>query len=147
LKQLKPDVIVVSGTSLLSSKVVSIPSRFTLNIHGGILPCYRNVHSDFWAYYHKDYANIGSSIVYVDQGIDTGDVALQRSVKIDARDTLFSTKAKNLQLAGDLIVEALRNLENDTLDRVKQPKTKGSYYKTPRLIDWLRLVFREKTSS
>ena len=56
--------------------------KYFLNIHGGIVPNYRNVHGQFWSYYNKDYSNMGSSILHLTKGIDNGNVALMSNLDI-----------------------------------------------------------------
>ena len=69
--------------------MLSIAKRYTLNIHGGIVPKYRNVHSEFWAISKNDFKNIGTSIIHLDPGIDTGDIAIQEILEINSNDTIF----------------------------------------------------------
>ena len=140
LQSLEPDLLIVYGTSILKQEVISIAKRFTLNIHGGIVPQYRNVHSDFWAMNKRDFKNIGTSIIHLDSGIDTGDVALQESVEVSPKDTLFSIKRKNIELAARLILNAVEMVKNDTLIRTPQRKVSGGFHKTPGFMDFLRWV-------
>ena len=111
LEQQNPDYLVVMGTALLKAHIIDIPSIAVLNIHGGLVPKYRNVHSDFWAYIHDDCDNIGTSILFLDEGIDTGDIVCQASAGVHAQDGLLAAKQKNLLLAGDLIETALTRKE------------------------------------
>ena len=111
LEQQNPDYLVVMGTALLKAHIINIPSIAVLNIHGGLVPKYRNVHSDFWAYIHDDHDNIGTSILFLDEGIDTGDIVCQASAGVHAQDGLFAANQKNLLLAGELIETALTRKE------------------------------------
>ncbi len=80
LQALQPHVVVVSGTRILSSRLLrSIPATF-LNIHAGITPRYRGVHGAYWAYARKDAAHAGVTVHTLDAGIDTGEVIAQREI-------------------------------------------------------------------
>jgi methionyl-tRNA formyltransferase len=141
LEQQIPDYLVVMGTALLETRIIDIPSIATLNIHGGLVPKYRNVHSDFWAYLDNDHDNIGTSILYLDKGIDTGDVVCQSSAGVDARDGLFVAKQKNLSLAGDLIESALTQKELIDNRRV-QDKELQQFFPTPGNRAFMRLLWK-----
>jgi methionyl-tRNA formyltransferase len=139
LEQQEPDYLVVSGTALLKDDIINIPSIAALNIHGGMVPKYRNVHSDLWAYVHNDCEHIGTSILYLDEGIDTGDVVCQSSAGVEARDGLFAAKKKNLSLAGELIVTALTRSE--LIDnRIAQDKESQCFFPTPGSSEFMRLL-------
>ena len=138
LKSLEPELIIVLGTSILKPEVLSIAKRYTLNIHGGIVPKYRNVHSDFWAVSKKDFTNIGISIIHLDPGIDTGDIAMQGLLKVSSDDTLFSIKKKNIELSLQLITQAIEMAKTGSLPKTQQSKLIDGFYKTPRFIDFFQ---------
>ena len=138
LKSLKPELIIVFGTSILKPEVLSIAKRYTLNIHGGIVPKYRNVHSDFWAVSKKDFTNIGTSIIHLDPGIDTGDIAMQGLLEVSSDDTLFSIKKKNIELSLQLIVQTIEMAKTGNLPKTRQNKLIDSFYKTPSFVDFFR---------
>jgi len=141
LSKEEPDVAVVYGTSILKEKVIKIPKLSILNIHSGVVPYYRNVHSDFWAYLNKDFNRIGVTIIHLDKGIDSGDIALQRIIKMGKKKSLTTVKKDNLILAGDLIVEALQKVEQKTLPRIQQ-KGKHFLFPTPGFLDIAKLFVR-----
>ena len=140
LKSLEPELIIVFGTSILKPEVLSIAKRYTLNIHGGIVPKYRNVHSDFWAVSKKDFTNIGTSVIHLDTGIDTGDIAMQGLLKVNPADTLFSIKKKNIELSLQLITQAIEMAKTGSLPKTQQSKLIDGFYKTPRFIDFFQLL-------
>ena len=139
LEQQNPDCLVVMGTALLKAHIINIPSIAVLNIHGGLVPKYRNVHSDFWAYIHDDRDNIGTSILFLDEGIDTGDIVCQASAGVDAKDGLFAAKHKNLLLAGDLIERALAHKELID-DRCIQDNDLQHFFPTPGNAAFMKLL-------
>ena len=138
LKSLAPELLIVLGTSILKPEVLSIAKRYTLNIHGGIIPNYRNVHSDFWAVSKKDFKNIGTTIIHLDPGIDTGDIAIQGILDINSNDTLFSIKKKNIELSLQLITQAIEISKTGDLPKIQQRKVVNSFHKTPCFKDFFR---------
>ncbi|MEC7786282.1 MAG: formyl transferase [Nitrospinota bacterium] len=139
LNSLDPELVIVFGTSILKPEILSIAKKYTLNIHGGIVPKYRNVHSDFWALSKDDLKNIGTSIIHLDPGIDTGDIAIQDIVEINANDTIFSIKKKNIELSLKLITQAIEMAKLENLPKIPQSKLLDSFHKTPSFIDFFRL--------
>jgi len=101
LQKLRPDLVIVNGTRIISEHVLnSIPVVF-LNIHAGITPKYRNVHGAYWANVNNDSDNCGVTVHMVDNGIDTGKIIYQRKIIITNKDN-FSTYPL-LQLAEGII--------------------------------------------
>jgi methionyl-tRNA formyltransferase len=74
LLQTAPDLTVVMGTSILHKQLLQTAGEIILNIHGGYLPDYRGNHCFFFAIYHDRLDKIGSTIHFVDPGVDTGDI-------------------------------------------------------------------------
>jgi len=140
LKREQPCTVVVLGTSILKKNTITICQNAIYNIHGGIVPKYRNVHSEFWAYIKHDYQNIGITIMHLDSGIDTGDIAAQARLKIDECFSIFNIKVRNLKMSSQLIVDVLMS-ENCEKTRVRQDKTQQSFYHTPKAIQLFALFF------
>lgn len=140
LRELAPDVLVVLGTSILRPPVLSIAERASLNVHGGIVPAYRNVHSEVWAVLNRDERSAGTSILHLDEGIDSGAVALSRCV--EHADGFFDLRWRNLELSAALLVEALERERDGTLPREPQQAAGSGFWPTPGAGALLRLLFR-----
>ena len=139
----KPDVMVVLGTTILSDAVIS-KSKYCLNVHGGMLPKYRNVRSEFWAKYLDDLDNFGSTIVHLDAGLDTGDIAYMRKVELSGGETLAEMKVKNTVLGIELLLKALGEIKaGRKLPRKKQVKSKSGFFPTPGFLDYLKLFLKK----
>jgi hypothetical protein len=74
LRTLAPDVVIARCKTLLKPSVFTIPTCGTFVLHPGICPEYRNAHGCFWALARDDLANVGMTLLRIDQGIDTGPV-------------------------------------------------------------------------
>ena len=90
IKDFKPDLILVKGTRILSKKVLASASSPFINMHVGITPLYRGVHGAYWAFANNDKANAGTTIHYVDAGIDTGNIIAQKRIEITSRDNFVT---------------------------------------------------------
>jgi methionyl-tRNA formyltransferase len=139
LREIEPDVVVISGTSILRQPVLSTAKSYTVNVHGGLLPEYRNVHSEFWAFVSGAPDRIGSAVIHVDAGVDSGDVALQRAVVAEAGASLSELRVLNLRVAGELLEEAIALAQRGELPRVAQNGAAG-FHPTPTARDLARLV-------
>lgn len=74
LREARPDVTVVMGTGIINDRVLEAAGDVVLNLHGGYLPDYRGNHCMFFALYNGDFDHVGTTIHFVDRGIDTGDI-------------------------------------------------------------------------
>ncbi len=143
IKRQKPQIIFIYGTSILKKEFLDRIKAPILNIHSGILPKYRNVHSDFWAFLNKDFDNIGVSIIYLDSGIDSGDLAVQRRIKYSKSDGLIDIKIKILTLIPTLVKFTLGKISEGKLPRKKQNELKKGVFYTPQLTDLIKLYVHD----
>jgi len=96
LSQYKPDVTVVMGTGILNNPIIEKAGQI-INIHGGYLPDYRGNHCFFFALYNRDFDKIGSTIHFINAGIDKGDIIchiIPTITKNDNPETLYSKSEK-----------------------------------------------------
>ena len=108
LRRLNPEVVVVSGTRLLSKKTLrSIPAPF-INIHMGISPGFRGVHGAYWALAKGRPDLAGTTIHVVDPGIDTGPVLKQGTFEITERDSFATYPYLHLATGIPLLRDAVR---------------------------------------
>lgn len=140
IRSIDPDLLLISGTSIAREPVLSI-ADVTLNIHGGVVPRYRNVHSTFWALLNGDFNNIGTTILWLEPGIDDGRVALQAQIpRRDARAGLATAISSNTVLAATLARRAIRLAQNGMLPATPQDHELACYWPTPTFTDWFRLL-------
>ena len=69
-----PDVMLALCKNMLAERIFSIPGHGTFVLHPGICPEYRNAHGCFWAIARGDMDNVGTTLLRIDRGIDTGPV-------------------------------------------------------------------------
>ncbi|MBP2644708.1 MAG: fmt, partial [Firmicutes bacterium] len=87
LEALNPDVIiVVAFGQLLSPQILVIPEYGCINVHASLLPKYRGAAPIHWAVINGE-TETGVATMYMDAGLDTGDVILERTVSIDPEET------------------------------------------------------------
>lgn len=121
LKQSQPDLVVVLGTSILKESVLAAAACF-VNLHVGITPMYRGAHGQFWAVVHRDFENLGTTLHFVDKGIDTGAILKQRRFPFDAAtDNLLTLLAKSSVVGAKMLLEWIH--ENRADFRASQTMT------------------------
>ncbi|AMP01990.1 methionyl-tRNA formyltransferase [Collimonas arenae] len=121
------DIMVVAAYGLiLPTSVLTIPPHGCLNIHGSLLPRWRGAAPIHRAIEAGD-AETGITIMQMDQGLDTGAMLLIEKMPIAAGDTTGSLHDKMAKLGGDMIVEALRRLEQGNLPATPQPEQGVTY--------------------
>lgn len=119
IRKYSPDVVIVNGTRIISSKILKASDAIFINMHMGITPKYRGVHGGYWALYENDAQNAGVTVHLIDEGIDTGGVLYQGKINYDERDN-FCTYPY-LQLAEGIKLEkkVLDDIKNDVLKEVE----------------------------
>lgn len=145
LRKIKPELIIVCGTRIISKAVLeSLPVKF-MNIHAGITPKYRNVHGGYWALVNNDMENCGVTVHLVDEGIDTGTIIYQQKIPVTKRDN-FATYPV-LQLAeGMLYLKRAINdfFENKLILKKNNLESRLWYHPTIWQYIYYRIVYNKK---
>jgi folate-dependent phosphoribosylglycinamide formyltransferase PurN len=145
LQKIKPELVIVNGTRIISKEILkAVPVKF-VNIHAGITPKYRNVHGGYWAIVNNDMENCGVTVHLVDEGIDTGNIIYQQKITITPKDN-FATYPL-LQLAEGIIYlkKAVKDIFNNSLT-LKQNNLESKLWYHPTLWQYIyhRLVHNKK---
>lgn len=126
--KLKPDLAILAFvTDIIPEKLISVPSLGTICYHPSILPRHRGASAINWAVIQGD-TRTGLTILWVDKGIDTGPILLQKEVEIGPDDTTGSLYFKTLFPMGiDAIVEAVELIKRGKAPRIPQDGSKATY--------------------
>lgn len=120
IKDLKPDVIcVVAYGKILPKEILDIPKYGCINVHGSLLPKYRGAAPIQWAVLNGD-KETGITTMYMDVGMDTGDMILKEKVTIGDDETTGELWDRLAKIGGELLVKTLKEIENGTVKRIKQ---------------------------
>ena len=115
LKSIEPDYLIVFGASLLKSNIINIPTKGCLNLHTGLTQYYRGVDSHIWAVMDERLDRIGSTIHFIDESIDAGDIIDQAVLGgIEFMDDLDDVFLRNCILGTELMAHVVGNLPNIT---------------------------------
>ena len=146
LVQLNPDLFcVVAYGKILPKEILDIPKKGSINVHGSLLPKYRGAAPIQWSVLNGD-KKTGITTMYMDEGMDTGDMILQKEVEIGENETTGELWEKLSKVGARLLVETLDKIENGTAPRKKQP---SDFTMAPMLnkemakIDWKTKTAKE----
>ena len=141
IRALAPDVIVVMAYGqILPRSVLEIPRVACLNLHASLLPRHRGAAPIQAAIVAGDHES-GIAVMYMDEGLDTGDTLLQSRLEIAADETGRSLQDRLAQIAPDALHEALAQLQRGSAPRIPQDSSVATY--APKLeredgrIDWM----------
>ena len=122
LKNINPDVIcVVAYGKIIPKEILEIPKYGCVNVHPSLLPQYRGSAPIQWAILNGD-KETGVTTMYLDEGMDSGDIILQTKTPIDKDETSGELWDRLSKIGAELLVETLEKIENKTAPRIKQPK-------------------------
>lgn len=120
IKSLNPDVIcVVAYGKILPKEILEIPHLGCINVHASLLPKYRGAAPIQWAVLNGE-KETGVTTMYMDIGMDTGDMILKEKVQIGEDETTGELWNRLSKIGGKLLIETLKQIEEGTAPREKQ---------------------------
>ncbi len=127
LDSLAPELIIVAAYGkILPENVINYPSLGCINVHGSLLPKYRGAAPIQRAIIDGE-AETGITIMYMDVGLDTGDMLSNVSVPIEADDNFETMHDKLAEAGAKLLLETVKALEDGSASREKQDDDKSTY--------------------
>ncbi|MBX6425047.1 MAG: methionyl-tRNA formyltransferase [Variibacter sp.] len=127
-RALKPDLQVMAFVTLfVPEEFLNIPTHGSIQYHPSLLPAYRGPSAINWAII-KGETETGLSIFWPDNGLDTGDVLLQKRTPIGPKDTVGSVYFDRLFPMGvEAMLEAVDLVKAGKAPRIKQDESKATY--------------------
>jgi methionyl-tRNA formyltransferase len=115
IRNLQPDLIMVSGTSLLKEGILSLmPPKGIINLHTGLSPYVKGgPNCTNWCIANNTMHLIGNTIMWIDKGIDSGNIITTEITPLSGNETLNDLHIKVMEHAHDLYIRSLLKLESD----------------------------------
>jgi len=142
IEDASPELIVVASYGqILKRDLFSLPPLGTVNIHASLLPSYRGAAPINWAIINGE-RKTGITTFLIDEGMDTGEILIQRSITIGEDETAGELEDRLALLGAEVILETIEGLSDGTITPISQPEEGASL--APRLnrddarIDWER---------
>lgn len=127
LKSINPDAIVVAAYGqILPESILNIPKYGCINIHASLLPKYRGAAPIEWSIIDGE-EKTGVTTMYMEKGLDTGDMIDKVEIAIEADDTGATLHDKLAEAGAKLILTTLASLETGTAKRTKQNDEESCY--------------------
>ncbi len=127
LQRLKPDLIAVAAYGkILPVDILELPRLGCVNVHSSLLPKYRGAAPINWAILNGD-DETGVTIMYMAEGMDTGDILTQAVTPIDINENAAQLFDRLAQMGAELLVETVEGLETGTVKPVPQDESRASH--------------------
>jgi len=146
LRRLQPDVILNQSDRILRRPLLSLPRLGVINRHGSRLPDHRGRLASFWQHREGD-GRLWVTVHFVDEGLDSGDIILQRSFPVDPAAPYGAVLERLFDVSADIVLEALDRLEDPGFVPLDNPADAGSTHGHPTLDEaraWRREVRRRR---
>jgi methionyl-tRNA formyltransferase len=142
LTTLKPDIIiVVAFGQFLPKSLLDLPTLGCINVHASLLPSYRGAAPIHWAVINGEKAT-GVTTMYMDVGMDTGDMIQTSEIPIRANDTTGEIHDKLSTLGAQVLKESVELIVKGCAPRIPQPQALATYAplltRELEMIDWSR---------
>ncbi len=137
-------IVVVAFGQILPESILNMPKYGCVNVHGSLLPKYRGAAPIQWSVINGD-TKTGVTTMYMEKGLDTGDMLLKAEFDITSYDTYGTVHDKMCVIGADVLKETLVKIENGTIVREKQDDALSNYApmisKETGHIDWNKTSF------
>jgi len=143
-KELNPDVtVVVAFGQIIPKEILNVPKLGCINVHGSLLPQYRGAAPIQWSVINGDKIT-GITTMYMDVGLDTGDMILKKEVEIGKEETAGELYNRLSVIGAELLIDTLKLIEAGEAPRVPQP---NDFTYAPMLTKETGKIEWNKTSS
>lgn len=127
LREIAPDIIVVVAYGqILRSNILELPRYRCVNVHASLLPKYRGASPIQWAVINGE-EETGVTIMYMEKGIDTGDMILSERIRLASDETAGSLHDRLMEIAGPTLLTAMDMIESGTAQPVSQNDDEATY--------------------
>ena len=143
LREINPRLIVINGTRIIGKKTLRAVEAPFVNTHAGITPLYRGVHGGYWALAEGRPDLVGTTIHFVDEGIDTGKIIKQITFDVTPQDTFATYPYLHIATALPHLLKTVRNIADGRLEKeVSEPSLPSKLRFHPTFWEYLtRRVF------
>ncbi|ADF51459.1 formyl transferase [Zunongwangia profunda SM-A87] len=123
LKEIRPDFIILFGTSIIKRDILNLfPNKF-INLHLGLSPYYKGSATNLFPFYYKEPECVGATIHIASEKVDAGAILCQLRPEIEVKDDMHTTGNKVILKAGKLLPKILQDYNSGKIDLKKQSKS------------------------
>jgi methionyl-tRNA formyltransferase len=134
LADLEPDLLIsIGGNQIFKLPLINLAKKGCLNLHTALLPKYRGLMPSFWVLKNQE-KYTGVSVFFVDEGIDSGPILVQKKISIgdmSQQELIKHTK----QVGMESILEAIQKIHDGNYKLMENDAQQSSYYSFPKAKD------------
>ncbi len=145
LTELQPDIMLARCKTLLKPEVFQIPKTGTFVLHPGVTPEYRNAYGCFWAIANKDYDKVGTTLLQIDEGVDTGPVYEYFSYDYDVlKESHLVIQNRTVVDNLDKIAAKFKEIYEGTAEKINTSGRKSGAWGQPWMSVYLKMIKEAK---
>lgn len=130
----EPDLLVsIGGNQIFEKRIIQAAPKGMLNLHTSLLPLYRGLMPTFWVLKSGE-KETGVSVFFIDEGIDSGDIIVQKRIPINGQSQAELIKTSK-RLGMDALIEAIMAIKTNTVTRISNPDNVSTYKHFPTKSD------------
>ena len=134
LKSYDPSLLVsILGNQIFKKPLLELAPMGCINLHTALLPKYRGLMPTFWVLKNNE-THTGVSVFFVDEGIDSGPIIVQKKIKI-ANSTQKELIIKTKRIGMELIAQSINLIKNNDVNLIPNPKSEMTYFSFPKRED------------
>ena len=115
--KLKPDLIISYGCSIIRSELLEIFKGRFINIHLGLSPYYKGSGTNYWPFVNDELQFVGTTFMYIDSGVDTGEIIHQIRGKFFHGDNIHQVGNR---LIRDSVFECVKLIQGfEKIEKIK----------------------------
>lgn len=130
IKSYQPDLLIsILGNQIFKEPIINLAPKGCLNLHTALLPKYRGLMPTFWVLKNNE-KHTGVSVFYVDKGIDSGPIVVQKKIEIGDK-TQQELIKETKKLGMEAIAEAVDLIHKDQVNIIPNDDAQKTYYSFP----------------
>ncbi len=130
IQEFQPNLLIsIASNQIFKRPLIDLAEKGCLNLHTALLPKYRGLMPTFWTLKNNE-KYTGVSVFFVDEGIDSGPILVQKKIEI-TENTLEDLIKKTKKRGMDAVIEAIDLINSGNYNLIENDATKKSYYSFP----------------
>ena len=127
-------LISIAGNQIFKKELINLAPKGCLNLHSALLPKYRGLMPSFWVL-KNDEKQTGVSVFFVDEGIDSGSILVQKEVSITEKMTHSELIKTTKRVGMDAIIESIEKINRGNYKLIPNPNKEMTYFSFPTKSD------------
>jgi methionyl-tRNA formyltransferase len=131
IKTYNPDLLIsIAGNQVFKQPLIDLAPKCCLNLHTALLPKYRGLMPSFWVLKNNE-TETGVSVFFVDKGIDSGPILVQKRIPITEGMTQNQLIKASKRIGMDAVIEAIQLIQQGNYTLIPNPDERKTYFSFP----------------